>query len=113
MATPTTKADSVPLRAEPDGTLRVGDTRVLVDLVLRAFQDGATPEMIVQEYTTLSLSDVYAVIAHYLRHREEFDEYLKEGERKAEEARRESLRRHPELVGIRERLLARRRGRKP
>jgi uncharacterized protein (DUF433 family) len=103
--TPTTP----PLRIEESGAVRVGDTRVLLELVIHAFQDGLTPEQIVQDYDTLNLADVYAVIAYYLAHRQEFDEYLKEGERKAEAGRRESLRRHPELAGIRERLLARRR----
>lgn len=33
--------------------------KVLLELVIRAFQDGAAPESIVQRYSTLSLSDVY------------------------------------------------------
>ena len=49
----------------------VGDSRVLLELVIQEFQDGATPEMIVQQYDTLALPDVYAVIGCYLRHREE------------------------------------------
>ena len=74
---------TVPIREDAAGALRVGDSRVLLDLVIRAFQDGATPETIVQRYSTLTLPDVYAVIAYYLRHREEVRAYLK---RRAEEA---------------------------
>jgi hypothetical protein len=54
---------TVPLREEPPGVFRVGESRVLLELVLRAFQAGATPEAIVQSYDTLNLADVYAVIS--------------------------------------------------
>jgi len=47
-----------PLRVEPSGAIRVGQTRVLLELVLRAFQNGATPEIIVQRYPSLRLADV-------------------------------------------------------
>jgi uncharacterized protein (DUF433 family) len=56
----------VPLREEPPGVFRVGESRVLLELVLRVFQAGATPEAIVQSYDTLHLADVYAVISRYL-----------------------------------------------
>jgi uncharacterized protein (DUF433 family) len=63
------QAQSPPLREDANGALRVGSTRVLLELVIQAFQDGATPEAIVQQYSSLSLPEVYAVIAYYLRHR--------------------------------------------
>jgi hypothetical protein len=53
---------AVPLRQDADGVVRVGDSRVLLELVIRAFQQGATPESIVQSYNTLKLADVYAVL---------------------------------------------------
>src|SRR5260221_1441213 len=56
----------VPLREEPAGVLRVGKSRVLLELVLHKFKAGATPEAIVQSYDTLSLADVYTVITRYL-----------------------------------------------
>ena len=40
-----------------------------------------------QRYSTLALLDVYAVIAYYLRHRTEIDDYLVRREEKAEEVR--------------------------
>jgi uncharacterized protein (DUF433 family) len=67
----------VPLREEPSGVLRVGKSRVLLELVLRAFKAGATPEAIVQSYDTLSLADVYAVVSRYLTAPEPFEEYLR------------------------------------
>ena len=70
----TAKGDPPPLREDTAGALRVGNSRALLELVIRAFQDGATPETIVQRYSTLTLPDVYGVIAYYLRHRDEIEE---------------------------------------
>lgn len=38
------QAEAPPLRREASGAIRVGASRVLLELVIRAFQDGATPE---------------------------------------------------------------------
>ena len=57
----------VPLKIDLDGTWRVGDTRVLLDLVIHAFNAGRTLEEIVQSYDTLHLNEVYAVFAYYLK----------------------------------------------
>ena len=78
----------VPLREEPPGVLRVGKSRVLLELVLRAFRSGATPEAIVQSYDTLSLRDVYAVVSRYLAAPEPFDEYFRIREEIAAATRR-------------------------
>jgi hypothetical protein len=40
------QAEALPLRQDASGALRIGHSRVLVDLVTRALQDGATPEAI-------------------------------------------------------------------
>jgi uncharacterized protein (DUF433 family) len=104
----TAQAVSPPLREDAAGALRVGDSRVLLEVVIRAFQDGATPETIVQRYSTLALADVYAVIAYYLRHRSEVDEYLARREQKAEEVRRRIESQQGDLSEIRARLLAKR-----
>ncbi len=104
----TVKTDAPPLREDATGALRVGDSRVLLELVIRAFQDGATPETIVQRYSTLTLPDVYAVIAYYLRHRDEIEEYLIQREQKAEETRQRIESQQGDLSEIRARLLARR-----
>ena len=72
--------DPVPLRITPEGDVRIGATRVLLDLVVHAFDDGATPEAIVQRFPTLRLADVYAVMAYCMRHRDEVDAYLQQQE---------------------------------
>lgn len=102
------QADSPPLREDSDGALRVGNSRVLLEMVIRAFQDGSTPEAIIQRYSTLSLSDVYAVIAYYLRHRNEVDEYLAQREQKAASVRQQIESRQGDLSEIRSRLAAQR-----
>jgi hypothetical protein len=37
------QTETPPLRRDVSGALRVGRSRVLLELVIRAFQDGATP----------------------------------------------------------------------
>jgi uncharacterized protein (DUF433 family) len=68
--------EAPPLREDASGALRVGSSRVLVELVVRAFQDGTAPEAIAQRYPSATLADIYAVIAYYLRHRQEVEAYL-------------------------------------
>lgn len=104
----TVQAETPPLREDASGALRVGDSRVLLELVIRAFQDGATPETIVQRYSTLTLSDVYAVVAYYLRHRTEVESYLTKREQQAEDVRQRIESQQGDLSDIRARLHSRR-----
>jgi len=101
------KLECVPLRVDADGVARVGATRIPLDSVLASFFEGATPEEIVQQYPSLQLGDVYAVIGFYLRHREEVDAYLVHRHKQAVEIREENQARFPPR-SIRDRLLARR-----
>jgi hypothetical protein len=78
---------AVPLREEPPGVFRVGKSRVLLELVLRAFKAGATPEAIVQSYDTLKLADVYAVVSRYLAGPAPFEDYLRRCDEVAAETR--------------------------
>ena len=101
--------EAPPLREDASGALRVGSSRVLIELVIRAFQDGATPEAIAQRYPTATLADVYAVIAYYLRHRQEVEAYLVEREQRAQEVRQRIERHQGDLADLRRRVLARQR----
>jgi len=96
------------LHEDADGAVRLGDSRVLLELVIRAFQDGATPEAIVQRYSTLALRDVYAAIAYYLRHRDDVEAYLARREQKAGEIAQRIQSRQGDLSAIRARLAAKR-----
>lgn len=102
-------ADPLPLRLEEGGVVRVGAGRVSLDLVVEQYENGMTPEDIVRAYDTLELADVYAVIAHYLRHRDQVIAYLKRREMEAESLREVIVAERPRVT--REELLARRRAR--
>src|SRR5438552_101953 len=93
--------DAIPLDQDSNGVYRVGGTRVTLDLVVRAFNRGATAEEIVQKFTSLELSDVYQVIGYYLKHSAELAEYFENRER----AEKKLLAAHPEWSprGLRER----------
>lgn len=99
----------IPLSTDAYGAIRVGGTRVLLDVIIAAFQAGATPEAIVQQFPSVTLADVYLVIAHYLTHTVEIDAYL--SQRQNEAARLQAaIENRFNPVGIRARLLARQRG---
>jgi uncharacterized protein (DUF433 family) len=101
--------DPPPLGTDADGVVRVGATRVSLDTLVAAFQEGATAEEIAQQYPSLSLGDVYAAISYYLNHPSEVNDYLRERQRQAAEIRLQNEHRFdPE--GIRDRLLARQAG---
>lgn len=71
--------DPSPLRVDGDAeTVRVGHTRVTLDVLLDAFALGDSPETIVSAFETLDLTDVYTVIGYYVRHRTEIDAYLEQ-----------------------------------
>ena len=99
--------DPIPLRTDRDGVVRVAGTRVTLDTIVTAFRQGATAEEIAQQFPTVPLPDVYAVIGFYLRHRAEVEAYLEEGRQEAEAIRRKYESRL-DRQGIRDRLLARR-----
>lgn len=98
------KTEAPPLHRDTSGNLRVGHSRVLLDLVIHAFQDGATPEVIVQRYSTATLADIYAVIAYYLRHREEIETYLAEREQQAQDIYQHIKQQQGDLTELRDRL---------
>ena len=100
--------ERVPIHTDADGVIRVAGTRVTLDTIVGAFDIGATAEEIAQQYSSVSLADVYSVITYYLRHKSEVCTYLKQRGEQAARIREEVERRFPS-AGLRERLLARRR----
>jgi uncharacterized protein (DUF433 family) len=99
--------EPIALRIDEYGVIRVGDSQVLLDIVIREFNNGAEPEAIAHGFPTLNLADVYAVISYYLRHREEIDDYLLTRRQEAEELRQEIEAKQPNRVELRAKLLAR------
>ena len=78
-----------------------------MDTVITAYQQGESPETIADQYPSVSLPDVFAVIGFYLRHRQEVETYLADQRQRADTVRREHEATHPQ-EGLRDRLLARR-----
>ena len=87
---PTLAAEAVPLQADADGVIRVGNTRVTLDTVVAAFSQGATAEEIVQRYPSLELADVYQVIGYYLHWTSEVEAYLEKRKAQAAAVRKEN-----------------------
>ena len=105
---PKIEAVSVPLSVDATGTVRVHGTRLTLDTVLGAYERGDTPDEIVEGFPSLSLADVHAIIAYYLRNREAVDAYIQEKETRGDELRKKIEARQGSQEGLRERLLARR-----
>ena len=97
-----------PLVTDADGAVRVAGSRVSLETLVTAFDEGATAEEIVQQYPSLSLGSVYGVIAYVLEHRAIVDSYVTERRRTASELQAE-VEAHTPPDGFRARLLARRR----
>lgn len=100
------QTDPVPLETGEAGVVRVCGTRVPLDTVVEAFRDGASAEEIVEQYPSLQLADVYAIISYYLRHSAEVDDYLAQQRHLVDLQRKETERRLSH-IGLRARLLAR------
>ena len=97
---------TVPLFTDEAGVLRLAGTRVSLDSVIHAFDQGATPEEIAQDFPTLDLAAIYSVLGYYLQNRAEVEEYLEQRKERRAELRKEiEARFNPQ--GLRERLLAR------
>jgi uncharacterized protein (DUF433 family) len=99
-------ADRLLLRLAEGGAVRVGHSRISLDLVVEQYENGMTPEEMVRAYDTLDLADIHAVIAYYLRHRDEVQAYLSRRKEEAEALRAKIEAERPRVT--REELLARR-----
>ena len=73
-----------PYVEERNGGLYVAGTRVSLDSVVIRFQEGASPERIVESFPTLKLAQVYGAIAYYLENEQMVNEYIAEGQRELE-----------------------------
>jgi len=76
-----------PLVADDSGTVRVRGTRVTLDLIVHSHLRGMTPEQIAENFESVELADIYAVVGYYLRHRTQVDEYLAVRDAEAAELR--------------------------
>jgi uncharacterized protein (DUF433 family) len=65
-----------PYIEERNGGFYVAGTRVSLDSVVIRFQEGASPEKIVQSFPTLKLSRVFGAIAYYLENQQMVNEHI-------------------------------------
>ena len=103
----TTITEIIPIKMNKDGVILVSKTRVTLDTIISAFNEGSTAEEIAQQYPSVPLADVYSVIGYYLRKKKQVDSYLKRREKIALDVRKQNEAKFDQN-GIRERLLARR-----
>lgn len=81
-------------------------SRVRLDTVVTAFKLGDTPAQIAEDFPSVSLDEINAVIGWYLNHQSEADEYLAWQEMEGERLRRE-IESQPGYAEFREELLRR------
>ena len=73
-----------PYIEEQDGALRIAGTRVSLSSVVIHFQEGHSPENIVQSFPTLMLAQVYGAIAYYLENQKLINDHISETQREFE-----------------------------
>src|SRR2546422_4252116 len=98
---------TVPLGLDDDGVIRVTGSRVSLDTIIDEFKHGATAEQIQEDFPSLSLREIYGVIAYYLDHRDAVEDYLRD-QTQAGEQTRERLESRPGLAELQARVRARR-----
>jgi uncharacterized protein (DUF433 family) len=89
----------------PEGGWRISGTRVSLDSIVYGYLEGETPESIAEDFPSLTLAQVYAGLAFYLKHRDEIDGHLALQQSRWEQLRQQSQTAHSPLLS---RLRARR-----
>lgn len=75
---------TVPIKVWKDGSIRIGDTRVLLEIILWAYLRGDSPADIAYAFDSVTIAQVSAAIAYYHANQSEVDAYLAEVERVSE-----------------------------
>ena len=101
--------ERIPIHMDASGVSRVAWTPVTLGTTGAAFESGETAEVTALQYPSVPPVAVNPVITYYLIHKAEVGPYLTEREQLAAPVRAEAEQRSPS-AGIRQRLLARRRG---
>src|SRR5260370_41672162 len=91
----TLHAEAPPLRVDEAGAIRVGKSRISLDLIVEQYENGMTPEDLARAYDTLVLADVHGVVGYYLRHRAQVRAYLKRPTEEAGALRTQIEAQHP------------------
>lgn len=94
----------VPLTRLENGTLRVTGTRIPLELIVRHYNAGETPEQIVEAFDSLRLSDVYTLVGYYLDNREAVDDYVRRMDELGDEMERKIKSESPLRPGFKQEL---------
>ena len=89
--------EGVPLYRDERGTVRVCNSRVLLDIVVGEFTLGNDAEEISSQYTTASAAVVEGVLAYYQANKGEVDEYLRVRQERGDKIR-ECFQSQPEYI---------------
>ena len=98
---------SVPLTQGPDAVFRITGSRMTLDSIMHQFKSGATAEQIQEDFPSVTLSDIYSVIAYYLQHARAVEDYLSEQAQAGQQVRRD-VESRVDTGSLRERLRQRR-----
>src|SRR5215469_864412 len=75
---------------ERDGGYYIAGTRISLDSIVHAFQDGESPEGILRSFPMAGpLVRIYGAITFYLENREKVEEYFRAQEQRWDTLRRE------------------------
>jgi uncharacterized protein (DUF433 family) len=85
----------LPLRLDETGRWRVGETRIPIETVIIAFQQGSSPEQIVEDFDVLALAHVYQIVGYYLAHRAELDAYIVRFNEEGDALMHDMIEKHP------------------
>ena len=66
------------------GGYYIAGTRISLDSVVYSFNQGQSPEAILEDFPLLKRSQIYGAIAFYLDHQADIDKYLEDGKREFE-----------------------------
>jgi uncharacterized protein (DUF433 family) len=97
---------TLPLTTSDKGVVYISGTRIPIDFIVYEYLEGATAEDIAQNYPTLSLSAIHAVLSYYLTHKTEVDAYIAQQEQLAE-AKYLEIAQRLQQKDLRQRLLSR------
>jgi uncharacterized protein (DUF433 family) len=91
------------LTRDPDGFVHMTGHRIGLHHLIRAYNEGYSPEMLLGEFPTLSLALIHKVIAFYLEKQPEMDLYIA-AEEQASESERAAAAPGPTVQELRQRL---------
>ena len=98
---------AVPLSKRADGTIHLTGSRVTLDTLVHCYEQGDSAEEIAEAFPTLTLGQIYGVIAYYLDQQAEIQAYLRQREIEAGKVRADIEAKLPS-GNLRAKLLARR-----